>query len=293
MTFTTNTNRSRILLTLCAALLVAPTTYAVEIIKMPGATTSSTSTKSVAPTATTKTLSTCLPNTSLNAGIYWAENDTWGMGTTVGWTQCITAVITGINNVSNVAPVTNWTWSWPVTSPNRVQAYPSSAFGYFPDGMTNTLLPRQISGLTTASIDYNISSTHTGMGDTAFDIWLTNTATPTTFAAPPITNEVMIWLESFGNMSPGGTFLGQAVIDNVTYNVWNNPNQGLGWNYTAFQRVVSQVGVGRINLLSFLTYMQNHGLVNSATYLSSVLIGNEVINGTGSTYLNSYSIAIQ
>ena len=81
-------------------------------------------------------------------------------------------------------------------------------------------LPLQISLVKSAVITYDVASTHTGSGNTAFDIWLTDTANPDTWGVPPITHEIMIWLEAYGSLAPGGNWVETVPIGGADYSIY-------------------------------------------------------------------------
>lgn len=103
----------------------------------------------------------------------------------------------------------------------------------------------------------------------------------------------MIWLESYGGMQPGGTFLEQATIDGLLYDVVVAENFGGGWRYIAFRRVTPQLGAATLNVAAFLSYIQSKSLATGNEYLASIEFGNEVISGTGETRVNAYAVSVQ
>jgi hypothetical protein len=247
-----------------------------------------------APTLTPTALATstltmnCSDEATVDSGVYRAENNTWGKGTLTGWSQCI-----GLKIYTDGTLMARWTWNWP-NSGDNVKAYPEIIYGQKPGSMTTTAdLPKKISSLSEVSISYDITSTHTGSGNIAFDIWLTDTQNPSTWGVPPITQEIMIWLDSFGGMRPGGTWIEQASIDGTSYNIYVGENFGQGWRYIAFARAKSQLGVGMLNLVSFLSYIQAKSLATGDEYIASIELGNEVVSGVGETNLKKYVIYVR
>ncbi len=224
----------------------------------------------------------------LDLGEYQAQNNTWGKGTLSGWSQCI-----GIGNNDDGTLIARWTWDW-LNSGGNVKAYPEIVFGQKPGSSTTTAsLPAQINSIRSATVTYDVASTYTGSGNLAFDIWLTDTDNPSTWGVPPITHEIMIWLDYYGSMSPGGAWQGREMIDGATYSVYVGEKYGDGWRYIAFVRAPRQQGAGTLELAAFLTYLREKGLVTGEEYLASIEFGNEVAGGTGETLLNIYSISVQ
>ena len=150
-----------------------------------------------------------------------------------------------------------------------------------------------MSSIRVASVSYDVSSNHTGIGNTAFDVWLTSTGTPTTFSAPPITHEVMIWLDAYGGMRPEGDLFEQAVVDGVLYDVYVAENVGQGWRYVAFLRTTPQLGAGTIDLTAFLSHVRSMNLATGDEYVAAIEFGNEVISGAGETRLDAYAVSLE
>jgi len=230
----------------------------------------------------------CDDQALINSGVFRAENNTWGKGTLTGWSQCI-----GLDVGADGTLMGRWTWNWPGSGDN-VKAYPEIIFGQKPGSVSTTAdLPRKISSLNEVIIDYDVASTHTGSGNIAFDIWLTDIQNPSTWGVPPITQEIMIWLDYFGGMRPGGTRIEQATIDGIPYNIYVGENFGQGWRYIAFVRAKTQLGSGTLNLVSFLAYIQAKGLATGDEYVASIEFGTEVVSGVGETILKKYRISVR
>ncbi len=230
----------------------------------------------------------CKDQVMVISGRFRAENNTWGKGDLKGYSQCIGLMRGPDGSVSG-----RWTWDWPITGAN-VRAYPEVIYGQKPmNRSTVSSMPIRISEIKTAVVTMDAKTEHTGIGNTAFDIWLTNTNNPDAFTSPPITHEIMIWMDSFGGMQPAGTLQGQVTIDDVLFNVYSVKNFSAGWTYTAFARVNPYDGEVRLDLLQFLNYMKENGLAAGDEFLSSVEFGNEVVGGTGVTVLRKYQVVIQ
>ena len=186
-----------------------------------------------------------------------------------------------------------WTWNWP-NSGNNVKAYPEVIFGQKPGNLTTSAdLPRKIDSIDELTIEYDVISTHTGSGNLAFDFWLTDTENPSTWGVPPITQEIMIWLDRYGGMQPGGSWVEQINIDGALYSVYKGENYGQGWRYIAFVQENLPLEAGTLNLVNFLSYMRDKSFVAGDEYIASIEFGNEVIGGTGETILNKYEVSVR
>lgn len=224
----------------------------------------------------------------IRSGSYLLENNAWGAGSLVGWNQNI-----GLIKNNNGAVTALWNWDW-LNSGNNVKAYAEVIYGQKPGSLTSTvaLLPKKLKEINVAMAHYDVVSIHTGSGNTAFDLWLADTKNPTTFAVPPITHEIMLWLETYGDMRPAGSLFEHAHIDGVPYNIFVGEKIGLGWRYIALQRAGSLLGIGYVDFVPIFSYLRSQGLITGEEYLAAIEFGNEVIGGFGSTHLNSYSISV-
>jgi hypothetical protein len=240
------------------------------------------------PTTTETTIAIkCDDEALINSGDYRVENNTWGKGNLSGWSQCV-----GIGPETDGAIAAHWTWDW-LNSSYNVKGYPEIIFGQKPGGTTTTkALPIRLSNIGLLTVSYDVTSNYSGSGNVAFDIWLTDTLNPNTFGAPPITHEIMVWLDRQGGLGPGGNFKERVSISGSTYAVFVAPKWGEGWEYVAFISQESRLGTGSLDLGSLLAYMQERNLTTGTEYLASIEFGNEVATGSGETIVKSYSVSL-
>ncbi len=228
----------------------------------------------------------CEDQAVLDDGSFRVENNTWGKGDLTGWSQCI-----GLKANADGTAAARWKWDWPASGSN-VKAYPEVIYGQKPGGTSTTPdLPRQVNGLNELVVSYDYTTTTSGSGNLAFDVWLTDTDNPDTFGVPPITTELMIWVDNFGSLGPGGNWEEVIKIDGVPYSLYTAKNWGDGWDYVAF--VMTEPQTGDINVVSFLKYMKEKGLITGEEYVASVEFGNEVVGGKGETFLNMFSVSVR
>jgi len=231
---------------------------------------------------------TCEAGEVINAGEYLAIMGDWGKGSLTGWSQCIGAIID-----DDGALVGRWTWDW-LNSGGNVKSMPAIVFGQLPSWKsTSKSLPAMISNLDVATVSYNVSSTHSGSGNLIFHMWLTNTQNPTTWGVPPITHEIIIALEVYGDMQPAVPWRDQAKIDDISYDLFMGDHFGMGWRFIVFTRNPYQQGPGTLNLLTFLSAVQKEGYITGNEYLASISFGNEIVSGVGETILKDYVITIR
>ena len=224
------------------------------------------------------------------SGSYEVENNVWGKGALTDWSQCV-----GATNSTRRGLAARWTWDWK-SQDNQVKAFPEVVFGHKPGTARSTtpLLPRKLGEMRRVVMDYDISTQRSGTGNLSVDIWLTDTPTPTTFAVPPITHEVMIWLETFGPMYAGGEQIDTVSIHGIPYRVYVGEKFGLGWRYIAFKPENTPMQpVAQLDLMPYLLYLETKGLVSPKSYLANINLGNEIISGAGTTQVNHLDIDVE
>jgi hypothetical protein len=211
-----------------------------------------------------------------------------GQGDLKGWSQCV-----GLDGRPDGAALARFTWNWP-TLRRKVKAYPEIIYGYKPGRHSTTVaLPKIVDELNELSVQYDFSSNHSGVGNTAFDIWLTDTAVPKAIKAPPVTHEIMIWLETFGDMGSDGTFRETEIIDGAPFNVYVNEKNKHGWRYIRFGRVSNHSGASTLDLRAFLLYAKSKKYITGSEYVASVEFGNEIVSGSGEMNLSRFKVTVR
>ena len=252
-----------------------------------------TSTHTPAPTGTPTSIARNLPlscdaDALVPVGEYQVQMDTWGRGTLTGWSQCISG---GTNPDGTI--VARWTWNW-LNSGGNVKSFPAIVFGKIPSAPTTAgIMPIRINTISSVSVSYDITSTHTGTGNLILHMWLTNTQDPSTWGVPPITHEVIICLEVYGDMNPAVPRIKEVDIGNDHYDLYTGDNFGMGWRFIVFQRVPYTQGPGTLDLMDFLSIAQKEGYITGSEYLASISFGNEVVSGAGETIVNRYVVSVR
>jgi len=213
---------------------------------------------------------------------YILSNNVWGKGDINDYEQCIEL------SYNETIYIFSWNWEWVASGSGDVKAYPEIIYGWKPwsEQSTTNNLPFQLSDDHTIIITWeSMDLEFTGVGNLAFDIWLTNNTPPN---ANNITREVMIWLENY-NQVPGGQLIEQTTIDSVHFKFYK---ADWDWTYLAFIQTSSNTKK-KINLHLFLKYLIENNYINSTEYLSAIEFGNEIIYGTGKTAIRNYTIDIK
>lgn len=213
---------------------------------------------------------------------YVVVNNCWGKGTITNFLQCI-YVKTEDSNYDF-----GFNWQWPTNINNDVKAYPEIIYGWKPWSSSSTTpkLPVIISAGKKIIVSFDsIKTTFNGVGNTAFDIWLTSSNTPST---TNITRELMIWTKNFGQY-PAGSKVTTTTIDGVTYDFYKGQ---MDWSYYAFVKT-SSTEVTTYNIDKFISYLTSLNLVTQNEYVAAIEFGNEVISGTGNTNIKNYKVRVE
>jgi hypothetical protein len=86
-------------------------------------------------------------------------------------------------------------------------------------------------------------------------------------------------------------------IDGVTYELWKEDSigdkgDGSGWLLYSFKSPTIQHR-GKISLHTLLRYLVEKGLVKADEYVASVEFGNEVMGGSGTTWVKHFEIEVK
>jgi hypothetical protein len=168
-----------------------------------------------------------------------------------------------------------------------VQTYPDTQEIY----TTTQNTPDPLSGFSsiTASFSDNMNATSGTSAEAAFDIWLgQNTATN-------YANEVMIW----NDQANRGTCGGATVVANANFGGSNGvPDQ----NWTLCKYGASELiwyltsgnePSGSVDVLSMLTWLENHGYVPAGSGLNQIDYGFEICSTPGAETFTVSQFAIK
>jgi len=186
------------------------------------------------------------------SGSYCVYNNLWGDG---AGPQCITA---------------QSTTRWSVRSNQSgtgVKTYPNSSREMGGENVT-------VGSLSSCTSSMNVSTPGTGDYCTAWDIW-----------AP---EEVMIWMNKYGNVAPWGSYIETATIGGVTWDVYKN-------GYPGFVRQ-SNTNSMTVDIKAILDYCVSRGWLSSSGVIEKIQGGFEITStgGVERTFtMNSYSVSFQ
>ena len=215
-------------------------------------------------------------------------NNMWGRGNITDFEQCLLKCVDGGETTYG------WQWRWPLVSGN-VKAYPEVIFGHKPLGHppippTAPGLPKRISDINRFQVSYDVETTARGLYNLAFEMWVTSDNPPTT---ENITHEIMVWVDHTISPALPEFIVGEVEIDGAVYDLYIDPGTGLEGDdkYIAFSSRKRQLS-GTLNFEKFIGHLVAHHLLPTDQFVTSVELGNEVIEGTGETWIRRFRVIV-
>jgi len=275
------------------------------------------------------------PNTLLQTGndtdAYWIEDGVWGAGaltrgtyTSLTGTQYEQYTGRGTTMGPNGEVAGRMAWKWPQGT-TEVKSYPSiikgNKPGYFntwtgpagkpilmlndtysqiyPSGKTpGSFFPLQLPiASLKSSFNWKHNTTPTGRGHLAYDIWLQNTPDQINgFRAPPITHEIMIPLNYWGEYGAypyrnPGWYQHDVTLEGYLFHVYYAPTFNGAWKFVVFEPdSANAIKPGTLNLATFINYVAKQGWASGNEYAVSVELGVEPEHGTGDLTIYNYRV---
>jgi hypothetical protein len=225
-------------------------------------------------------------------GPYRYENNVWGKGKAKkGFEQCL------LDREVGGRTERGWTWNWPGFD-STVFAYPEIVFGWKPwsgGEPTDPRMPMKVADITQLSLTFEVETTATGTYNLAPEIWLTRSGAWSKNPNPAlISTEVMFWMDYGGEAEPAGKIADRPTIAGIEYELWRADNFGAGgkWTYIALKSTkIRHQGV--IDMLAVLRYLAQQGAIDPNHYVASIEFGNEIMGGSGTTWVKRFEIQAQ
>ena len=213
---------------------------------------------------------------------YLLTNNVWGKGSETNYEQCI--YYESNNNQTEIG----WNWDWPGNG--NVRAYPEIIFGLKPwnTESTSQWLPAPINS-NQIFLKYSCTASAIGQWNLAYDIWLTNSITPTT---ENVTHEIMIWMHKTNSISPAGINMGTITISDQNFDLWVNENHNDSWMYVAFVSETTNLNA-TLDLNAFMDYLISNQYVSADLFISGIEFGTEIFEGVGNIKLSEYNVEVQ
>jgi hypothetical protein len=238
--------------------------------------------------------SDCQPWATVYDGPYRYSNNEWGHDKAKGpFDQCL------LSRSRDGRTERGWRWSWPGFDAS-VFAYPEIEFGWKPwtgGKSTDARFPMRVGDVKHLVMRYDVETQATGSYDLAPEIWIT-TRNPSDDANPGIiTTEVMFWMDYAEGARPAGKVVETPALDGVTYELWKEDKigesaNGKGWMLLSFKSPTIR-RKGTISIHALLRHLVESRLVRPDEYVASVEFGNEVMGGTGTTWVKRFDLEIE
>jgi len=194
-----------------------------------------------------------------------------------------------------------WYWYWPGFDLSAF-AYPEVLIGWKPwsGGVpTDPRLPAPVSAAARLTVTYAVETRATGTHNLALSTWLCRSPSWCVASDPArITTEVMVWPDYTPGATPPGRFVEALKVEGEPYELWRAAGHGKqyrdggdGWT------VVTLRGAGgkRRGTLPFgalLGELVRRGHAEPEHHVTCVELGNEVMGGAGTTFVEEFGIAL-
>jgi len=234
------------------------------------------------------TVATCERYASVAVGDYVMQSNYWNLETCPG-TQCVE-----FNTATGAFSVTQG----PPACGDNVASYPNVLYGCsFGSCTPNTMLPMQVSALSTvtSSWDFSAGGTSKDQYNVAYDIWFCpdNNCGSTGF---PNGLELMIWLD-YKNVHGWKTSLGSKTLAGHSWDVWLADmlvgQASDSWTYLTYMIKGPQVtSLTDFDLGAFIRDAVARGYIKDTWYMYAIQAGMEVRTGGMPYTSNSFSVTI-
>jgi Glycosyl hydrolase family 12 len=236
--------------------------------------------------------SDCVDYSITTQGPYQYQNNTWAQDKAKGpFEQCVVSrKIAGKTQLG-------WTWNWPGYDKLGF-GEPEIIFGWKPwaDHSTTPLLPLRISDVRQLTVRYAVATAHTGKVALSLSLFVTDSSQATAPNPRAIVDEIVVWLDYPEDESPVGTRAAELEVAGVGYEVWHTPNQGgrgdgMGWDLYYFKGPNQQLH-GALQVQPFLDALLKKNLINGDRFVASVQLGNELMSGSGTTWVQDFGVVL-
>lgn len=243
-------------------------------------------------------------STTISCEEYYSElislgvltNNVWNKGAAGAemWSQCLE------KRIHDGVVQYGWSWSWPFGR-EVIYAQPQIKIGaspWAPEPKFNTAFPIKIADLNSLKIEHELDVTTNGNHNNVVTMWLVSEPYKGSKPRPEIiVAEIMIWTYATENhFDPAGKEYSELKINDGIWEVWYDPNwydtSGVNknrWINLSF-RAKHQSMKANIPALALMKYAISEGLISADDYIADIELGNEIMNGSGITWIKSFSV---
>jgi hypothetical protein len=240
----------------------------------------------------------CTDNAAHSASIGTLLNNTWNKRTAGSgpWRQCLRS------REREGRTVYGWSWHWP--NRDGLYAYPSLLVGTSPwsDRSSNDpRFPRRIGDTRSMLVEFDTESQFEGKKNLAAEFWLTRTVPePGKSNQGAIKAELMIWNQaSAGLVSKADRPTARVEIDGVQWVLYVKRNWGEvsggsseRWTFITYH-AVAPAPAARYDARKFFQDAIDRGLLAESDVIAGLELGNEIVSGSGSTWINRFELTIR
>jgi hypothetical protein len=195
-----------------------------------------------------------------------------------------------------------WSWSWP-EGQKVIYAYPQIKIGsspWAPKPNFDDRFPAKISSMQTLKIAFDVETTTNGIHNLAASMWLTKEPIQGGEPDPSvIVAEVMVWTYSTkGHFNPAGKKFAEIQLGGAAWEVWVDRNwkdvSGVNenrWTYITYRSTQHSLSAN-IDLLKLLEYAVEQQLITADLYVADLELGNEIMSGSGVTWVKSFDVIV-
>ncbi len=236
--------------------------------------------------------SDCSNYSKTTRGPYQFENNMWAQSKAKGpFEQCVVSrKIAGETQLG-------WTWNWPGHEPLGF-GYPEIIFGWKPwsSRSTSPALPVRISNLRTLSVRYAVATEHSGKIALSISIFVTDSGEASAPNPLAIVDELVLWLDYPEDTLPSGTRRAEFELAGTRYELWHSPKHGdrgdgTGWDLY-FLKGPNRKLQAEIQLKPLLDWLLTQNLVRPEQFIASVELGNELMSGSGTTWVQAFEVLV-
>ena len=196
-----------------------------------------------------------------------------------------------------------WSWHWPKTQ-RAVFGYPQIKLGtspWAPLPAGDARFPVQISQLNKLRLAFAVDTNSDGDFNLATSLWLLREPLTSDKAEPEkIAAEVMLWTYATqGQFSPAGKKLGEFQLENQAWELWADGDwrdvsgaNANHWVYIVFKAKQNAL-VADVNLLALLQQAVAKKLIAADFYVADIELGNEVMGGSGISWVKSFQLELE
>lgn len=193
-----------------------------------------------------------------------------------------------------------WAWRWPTR--DGLYAYPHVLVGLSPwhaAPSNDPRFPRRLADTRVLRFTHDFEQLGSGKQNLAADIWITTRA-PVPGAPPDpsiLKAELMVWLHaSPGLVDPAARPVGEALVQGERWPLhvragWADASGGSTQRWTLISYHAPHMRLaGTVDVQALLQDAQARGLLAPGDWVTGVELGNELVSGSGHTWVRQFSV---